>query len=117
MALVLSTKPTFKYKVKVKQPGEAGDLVILEFLGEFNRLPQPEIDALMQKQQQDAELVDRVFVGWSGVKTMVKQDDKDVEQDLAVTDDNRKALLAEPGVRSAIVRAFLDAMVFGPAKN
>jgi hypothetical protein len=117
MALVLSTRPTFKYKVKVKQPNDKGDLVAIEFLGEFTRLQQPEVDELLKSPPGDQGIIDRVFVAWSGVKTIVKVEDKDVEQDLIVTDDNRAALLAEPGVRAAIVRAYLDAVLFGPAKN
>jgi hypothetical protein len=117
MPFVLSNKPSFKYTVKVKRPGDGGALEEFEFLGEYKRLPQPEIDELIKRPPADAVLVERVFLGWSGVKTMVKVEGLDVEQDLQVTPDNRVALLAEPGARAAIVRAYLDAVLFGPAKN
>ncbi len=111
MPFVLSDKSTFKFKVTVRRPSEAGGWEAFEFLGEFKRLPQPEIDALFSGELPgDQALLERVFVGWSGVKTPEGAT-------LEVNDVNRTALLAEPGVRAALVKAWIEVAVTGPAKN
>lgn len=126
MAFVLSNKTTFKFKVKVRRPGngETGDFEAFDFVGEFKRLPQAEVDKLMRNPPVDTRLVaddveadGNVFLGWSGVKHVVNVDGKDVEQELLVTPTNRLALLAEAGVRTAIVLAYRDAVLLGPLKN
>ena len=112
MPFVLSNKATHRFKVVVKRPNDAtGTWDTFEFLGEFKRLSQPEIDALFGgKLPGDSEVIERYFVGWDGVK----QPDGAA---LEVNEGNQAALLAEPGVRASIVKAFLESTVFGPAKN
>jgi hypothetical protein len=119
MAFVLSKKPTFKYAVKVKQARDSGKLEVFEFQREFKRLEQPRIRELAVKPPPDRALLDEVWVGWAGVKALVKQgeDGPEVEQDLPVTPENRELLLREPGVEAALVNAWLDAAIYGPAKN
>ena len=117
MPFVLSKKPTFRYAVRVKQARESGRLEIFEFMGEFKRLDQPAIREQMKTLKSDRDLLDAVWVGWSGVKCLVERDGVQVEEDMPVTPQNREALLAEPGVEAALVNAWMEAAVLGPAKN
>ena len=112
MPFVLSNKPTYRFKVVVKRPNdESGGWDAFEFLGEFKRLAQTEIDALFkEKLPEDLPLLERVWIGWSGVKTAEGTE-------LEVNASNRTLLLAEPGVRTALLRAWLESAVTGPAKN
>lgn len=112
MAFKLSNKPTFRFRVEVKRPDEnTGRWSTFDFLGEFRTRSRPEIDSMIkQGLSNDAELVATEFVGWSGVS--------DVDgTPLEVNDVNRTTLLAAPGVQTAIVRAWLEACITGPAKN
>jgi hypothetical protein len=116
-AFVLSKKETFRYLVKVRQARDSGKLEEFEFTAEFRRLDQAKVRELLAKGLADRKLLDEVWVGWSGVKTLVSRDGVEVEEEMPVTPTNREALLLEPGVEIALARAWLDAVVIGPAKN
>jgi hypothetical protein len=109
---VLSGKPTYRFRVEVKRPNDAtGKWETFDFIAEFKRRSRPELEEMIRKGLPgDAEVVASEFVGWSGVK---QPDGTDLE----VTDANRTVLLAEPMVQAAIVRAWLESAVTGPAKN
>lgn len=109
---MLSDKPTYRFKVEVKRPNDAtGKWEAFDFLGEFKRRARPELETMLKTGlPSDAELLATEFVGWSGVK----QPDG---SDLDVSETNRTALLAEPYVQAAIVRAWLESAVTGPSKN
>jgi hypothetical protein len=118
MPFVLAKKEQFKYAVRVKQPDDKGGLGIFEFTGVFKWLSQTEIQELLARGvPRDRSLLNKVWIGWEGVKTKVKRESVEVEEDLPVTETNREALLAEQGVEAALINAWLDAVVFGPAKN
>lgn len=112
MPFVLSSKPSYWFKVTVKRPNdEKGNWDSFDFMGEFKRRSAPEIQEMVKKGlPADAELLGTEFIGWRDIK----QPDGSV---LEVNDSNRTALLAEPFVESAIVRAWLESAVMGPAKN
>lgn len=114
---VLSKSPTFKYEVSVKQARESGKLESFAFTAEFRRFNQEEIRQISAEAGNDRALLDKVWVGWSGVQTLVDEGGVQVAKELPVTAENREALLREPGVEVALVRAWLEATVFGPAKN
>ena len=123
-AFVLSKKSTFHYLVKVRQPRESGKIEEFEFQGVFNRLPQDEIRKLMEAPPPDRERLDKVWVGWvkgpTGIKTMAKNGDgpEEIQVDLEDTEANRLLLLdKEPGFEAGVVKAWMEAAVFGPAKN
>ena len=109
---VLSDKPTYRFKVEVKRPDDAtGKWQTFDFLGEFKRRSRPELEEMIKKGfPSDAEIVASEFAGWSDVK----QPDGSA---LEVNEANRTVLLAQPYVQSAIVRAWLESAVTGPAKN
>lgn len=111
---VMSSKPTFFFKVTIKRPNEkTGEWEAFSFLAEFKRRTRPEVEAMLEKGiPRDAEICANEFVGWraSDIKTPDGAD-------LAVTDENKAALLAEPHAQTAIVLAWLEAVVKGPAKN
>lgn len=112
MPFKLSDKPTFRFRVEVKRPDEStGRWAAFDFVGEFRTRSRPEIEAMIkQGLGSDAELLATEFVGWAGV---ADADGKPLE----VNDVNRTALLAAPGVQNAIVKAWLEASITGPAKN
>jgi|CXWL01.1.fsa_nt_gi hypothetical protein len=108
---VLSNKPTYKFKVVVKRPSEAGAWESIDFTAEFKRRSRPEIEAMVAKGlPPDAEILATELVGWSDIK---QPDGSPLE----VNEANRVALLAEPFVQTAIVLAWLESAVKGPAKN
>ncbi len=117
MPFVLSKKKSFKYAVRVKQARESGRLEVFEFLGEFKRLDQPAIRALVTAGKKDSEILEEVWLGWSGIKAPVEREGVEVEEELPVTPANRAMLLAEPGVEAALVHAWMEAAVLGPTKN
>lgn len=90
------------------------------FQGEFFRLPQAELEDLLQriregtengKPVRDREVVDLVFKGW---KDIVDADDSQLE----VNDTNRDRLLQRHPVQTQIVKAWMKSLGFeGRAKN
>ena len=114
MPFTLTSKPTYRFKVTIRRPAGdgSGGWDSFEFLAEFRHLPQPDIDALFASPPEggDRGVLDRVLVGWSGVK----QPDG---TDLPADDVGRTALLAEPGVQRALVAAWIESVARGPAKN
>jgi hypothetical protein len=110
MPYQLSRATTFKFKVEIRRPNDAGGLDAFDFVGEFKRLDQSKIRELMGKQRSDREMCDEIFVGWSGI---ADADGKPLE----VNDVNRTALLLEPGAEGAIIKAWLKGAVTGPLGN
>jgi hypothetical protein len=88
MAFVLSKAETFKYAVKVKQAAQSGRLETFEFLAEFKRRKEPEIKEIMRAG--DAKVIEE-WVGWSGIKALVKEGEVQIEQDLPFTPENKAA--------------------------
>ncbi len=109
---VLSNKPTYWFEVTVSRPNdEKGTWDTFKFLGEFKRRSQPEVQEMFAKgAPSDALIVENEFIGWKDIK---QPDGSALEVNAA----NRTALLAEIGVQTAIVRAWLESSVTGPAKN
>lgn len=114
----LDQEKTYWYPVVVEMTAkEGGRKQKFTFEGEFNRLPQDEITELFRPRSEDetplkdAEVLDRVFVGWRQVQ--------DAEgRTLEVNPENREALLNRFPVSSSVVKAFFKSIgVEGKAKN
>ncbi len=110
---VLSSKPTYWFKVAVKRPNdEKGTWDTIEFMAEFKRRSLPEMSELLKKPLADLQVIvpEEEFVSWKDVK----QPDGSV---LECTAANRTVLLAELFVQGAIFNAWWESSVAGPAKN
>jgi len=114
MPFQLSNKPTFKYKVKVKQARDAGKLEEFEFTAEYKRLDQAAIkDVLaLTSEQIFRKITEELWVGW--VVGEIKALDG---SNLEPSAEGRAAMLLEPGVPQALMNGWMDAVFFGPAKN
>jgi len=108
----LSDKPTYWFKVEVRRPDDAtGKWQSFDFRAEFKRRLRPDLEAMVKKGlPSDAELMESELVGWADVR----QPDGSL---LEVNATNRTALLAEPFVQPAIVAAWVESALRGPAKN
>jgi hypothetical protein len=112
MPFALSNKPTFNFRVVFRRPDEAGKWQAYDFRAVFKRLDAARVKELHTAPPSDSDLLDEVWNGW------VPADIKDTEgNNLEVTDVNRSALLAEPGMSAAIVQAWIEAVITGPVKN
>jgi hypothetical protein len=103
---ILDQTGTFIWPVKLKVPAD-GVYQEMEFLGEFKRVDQERLDAILDPAQpvSDADLVDEIWLGWrSGVIN-------DAKQGVAATPENKAALLKVAGMRRAIVVSYLDCML------
>jgi hypothetical protein len=104
----------YYYPVTVEVVEDRGKRVKHTFDAQFVRLPQSEIDEMFSPQREqritDSEVVDRVVVGWRGVKD---QDDVDIPFSMEALAD----LLDVYGVRSAIVRAWMESLEQARQKN
>src|SRR4051812_44388566 len=95
----LSNKPTFKFKVKVKQARDSGKLEEFEFSAEYKRLEQPGIKEVLAlpADQVFKKVTEEIWIGWT-VGDIKMPDGTNLEPSA----DGRAALLAEPGVPQAI---------------
>lgn len=111
---------TYWYTVTVAMVTEEGRRRNFEFDAQFVRLPQSELEDIIQRVRdgiesnrpiKDREILDRVFVGWRKVAGVGGGD-------LAVTPDNRERLLEQHPAQPSIVRAWLKSVgIEGAAKN
>ena len=99
----LDPSPTYFAAVILAMLNADGELEKHQFEARFNRLGQEDIDALQQQLNAgdltEAQLFDRVLVGWRGIK------DAD-DNDLPFSPENRERLLNVVGMSVAIVNAF-----------
>jgi hypothetical protein len=118
MFTLADEKETLWYPVQIEMAAkEGGRTQKFSFEAEFNRLEQDEITEIFRKREEDeppvkdAEVLDRVLVGWRGVKNA---DGSDLE----VNPGNRARLLNRFPASSSIVRAYLKSIgIEGKAKN
>lgn len=115
---ILAEQATVLWPIKYSTPKDGGGFELHEFKGRFKLPSQPEVDALFAQLTAaargqlggeagalDQEIVDKYFDGWP---------DNEVRdpsgEPVACNAVNRKILLALPGMRVAIVRAFMGTL-------
>lgn len=107
----------FDWPVRVQVPAD-GKFVEQEFTARFLLIPEDELMASSDAQTREAALEEdvaragRILLGWSGIVT-------EDGTPLAVSDANRRLLLRQRPIRTAVIKAYMDATVLGGlrAKN
>ncbi len=97
----------FTMPVSVSAPGGSGHDK-QTFTARFVELTQAELDALLDAPRADIALVNRVLIGWDDVTDSAGKA-------LAFNETNRDLLTARPRVRTAVVTAYIGA-VLGEAR-
>ncbi|MFC7518692.1 hypothetical protein ACFQUU_27145 [Herbaspirillum sp. GCM10030257] len=108
MAFKLALKPTYKTKIVVEIPNDAGRKDKSDFMAEFTRVDMDEIQELKTLPQK--EVLERVLVGWSA---LVDETGHDVPFNAA----NRDALLKIPQAFEALVEGFWTSIFKAREKN
>lgn len=123
---ILAEQATVLWPIKYSTPKDGGGFELHEFKGRFKVPAQAEVDGLFARLTAtargeggaeagtlDQEIVDKYFEGWPEGEVRDPQGDP-----VAYNTVNRKVLLALPGMRVAIVRAFMQTLNGGAeAKN
>jgi hypothetical protein len=106
----ISVSPSYSYPVTVDLPGAR---VKPTFDAVFKRLPQSELDVLIEKvksnEMDDAGFVREVLVGWKGVS--------DETGELVFSEENLSSLLNVYPVARCVVEAFYASLTGVNAKN
>lgn len=113
--LRLGSLRDYRWPVTVPVVLDDGSRGELTYTAVFARLPQPRIDALLERGKAgevlDAALLDEVLVGWG-------DDVLDAAgQPAPFTAETAAELLAIPGARYATAAAWFDSIRLGPEKN
>ncbi len=96
MAVKLATKRKVKWPVTIAVPQDGGNTVKSSCSVEFEVLTQDDIERL---NAEGKDLLDVAVQGWAGISL-------DDEEELAVSEENRKRLIAIPYVRAALFAAY-----------
>lgn len=96
MAVKLATKRKVKWPVTVAVPQDGGNTVKASCTVEFEVLTQEELERIAAEGK---DLLDAAVQGWAGVQL-------DADEDLAVSEENKKRLLSITYVRAAFFAAY-----------
>lgn len=110
---VISQTPTYKWSVSIETPVSPGKREVETFDAEFKRLPQSEIEALVDQLGDtitNRELARTVVVGWGGIV------DKD-KNEVSYSEEMRDRLLDIPAVANCVVKAWLESLAGAKTKN
>jgi hypothetical protein len=108
MAFKIAQKPTFVARIKVETPNQKGGFDRSEFLAEFKRVSQSEVDELRKEPQK--EVLEKVLVGWSELLD-------DDNQALDFNEDNLQVLLNIPQALLALRDGFWESVYKAKEKN
>jgi len=113
MAFQLDVSDIYAWPVEVAIVNEKGGRKTMGFTALFKRMPQSEIDAVLERAGQnditDQELVDDVMTGWKGVK--------DGKDDVAFNAANLAAVCEIAPTRMRILEAWSVSVSEGVRKN
>lgn len=98
----LSTQTSYKWAVKVQIPGNNA-FQESSFTAEFKIIPQSRIDSITKKDDEAADLLDEILLGWDGVMD-------ENNQPILFTPETKAALIDIPYIRMAIIRAFFSSI-------
>lgn len=113
MPFILDQTPTYTWPVKIELPGNGGKTDVSTFEAVFLRVKQEKLKELLNTQHEDAKAFARqVLVGWGDGEVSV-----DGKAPLAYSEANRETLLDVQLVAMAVVRAFIESVTLGKAKN
>lgn len=98
MAVKLAQKRAVKWPVTVSIPQDGGNTVKATATVEFHVLTQDELE---QVAQEGKDLLERAVAAWSGFQL-------DGDEELAVSDENKKRLLSITYVRAALFGAYSE---------
>ncbi|HBH37620.1 MAG TPA: hypothetical protein DDX06_04465 [Curvibacter sp.] len=115
---ILAQQATVQWPIKYSSPKDGGGYEQHEFKGRFKLPSQPEVDELFTRLSSaargelgaqagtlDQEIVDKYFEGWPDNEVRDAQGNA-----IASNPVNRKVLLELPGMRVAVVRAFMQTL-------
>lgn len=110
----IAQKQSYSWPVKVRRAESGGRFDTLTFDATFRRLPQPEVERLVERAG-TGEISDRPFChevleGWAGVS-----DENGAE--LAFSPTNLDRLLDEVGVAAALIEAYFESLASARRKN
>jgi hypothetical protein len=109
-----SQTPTYRWPVTVEFPVDGGKFDKEVFDAEFKRLSQDRLREIGEKIEAgsilDAELLDQVLTGWSGIFD-------ESGEEVPFSETSRQRILNVPLVASAIVAAWLESLAKGKRKN
>lgn len=96
------TDATFETPIKFNVPTASG---IKQFscTGVFNHMPQSEIDAILDSEDGDGSIYDRVLAGWSGLTG------KDGSS-IPFNAENKEDMYQIPAFRSGVIKAYFRAV-------
>lgn len=108
MAFVRKKSSTFKWPVTVEFPVDGGRFETESFDAIFKRVGRAEFTKLVDKG--DTDLLEAVLEGWEGVKD-------EADKDIPFTKAALKDLLDDPFFTKAVIKAYLESLEGGKAKN
>lgn len=112
----IAKNPSFTTTVSFTTPNNDAGVDQHSYTARFKYLGQKDFLALLKaaeaaKDNADDTIINRVLLGWEGVK------DGANNEDLPFTDKNKAALLDVVGVRAATVTAYINAQSGAAEKN
>lgn len=110
MGVRFNYSKTFKTTVKFNTLTAEGKEEAQSFDAEFKRLTRDEVKALVDESANDAEMVQKVMVGW----TMVDSETKEVT---AFNDTNLATFISIPGAAGVTMLRFMETVGANRAKN
>jgi hypothetical protein len=108
MAFVRKKSSSFKWPVTVEFPVDGGRFETESFDAVFKRIGRARFTELVDKG--DFDLVEAVLEGWEGVKD---EDGKDIPFTKASLED----MLDDPCFTKGLIKAYLESLEGGKAKN
>lgn len=108
MAFVRKKSSTFKWPVTVEFPVDGGRFETESFDATFKRVGRAEFTKLVDKG--DTDLIEAVLEGWEGVKD-------ETGKDIPFTKAALKDMLDDPCFTKGLIKAYLESLEGGKAKN
>lgn len=108
MAFIIAVTPSYKVKVTVELPNEAGKIEKSDFMAQFKRVSMDDLDDLRKMPQK--EVLETVLIGWTGLLDENKES-------VPFNPANFAVVLAIPQAFSALADAFWSSIFKAKEKN
>ena len=108
MAFIIAITPSYKVKVIVEMPNEAGRIEKSDFMAQFKRVSMDDLDELRKRPQK--EVLEEVLIGWTGLLDENKESVPFNQATLA-------SVLAIPQAFSALADSFWGSIFKAKEKN
>lgn len=114
MGFILSQSPTYVWPVEIRLPADGGQFTKHTFDAEFARLPQSEIegmlDSIVSGDANDREVCKKIVKGWKGIT-----DAEGAEIPFSAT--KLDEVLEIPTVAMSMIKSWMESITGAKAKN